>query len=443
MSGDQKIFISYRRDDDHVTGWLASDLRKEFDIFYDRAVEGGSVFPEATLAALRSASVVVTVIGRGWISPGNLQRLHVAGDWARRELELVLGRTHVRLIPVLVDEVKMPDEGALPEKLRSLCERQAMPLRVDSWESDVRRLVRLIKGAAPPSSPPIDGRSPPGTGAEPGGAGAKVTAKRSWRSMFIVALLALIAGSGLPEALNWVRTHISTPSSTALKPVSAAALGVVGYQNKMPCELPLRARPGAIVTLHNTFIRNVFDCKWPFETALKQGTQLRILLIHPQAVTMSMRAAEFDGGFPQSQYQDFIINCLLVFQDIRDDLKDKLKVDVDDAFQVRMYSDLPNMPIDVVHYSNDPLDHRDDLIYHGFFLPYKSGSDDLPAVEFKRPAGGGDSTLFEQLHRYVDEKWANSTPVDLTKQRKRADWSEALGMMNMPYLLNPDPRATP
>jgi hypothetical protein len=68
-------------------------------------------------------------------------------------------------------------------------------------------------------------------------------------------------------------------------------------------------------------------------------------------------------------------------QEIKRELKDM--PGIDDALQVKIYDDLPNMPIYAVHDDKHP---QADAVFHGFFLTYGSGSTDLPAAELRRPA---------------------------------------------------------
>jgi hypothetical protein len=145
MSGEHDVFISYRREDGHIAGRLHDSLLHHFVIYLDLKLPGGREFTPETLSALRSVPVVVVVIGPRWISAGNIERLRSADDWIRRELEEALTRRDVLLIPVLVDEIDMPDTQGLPESLRPLCDRQAVRLRLDSWPRDVQALVSDIE----------------------------------------------------------------------------------------------------------------------------------------------------------------------------------------------------------------------------------------------------------------------------------------------------------
>jgi hypothetical protein len=92
------IFISYRRDDTvSATGRLADTLAGRFgpdEIFRDiKTIDAGSDFPAALRDALRTAQVVLVVIGRFWATVRGgavAPRLHEPGDYVRLEIEAAL-----------------------------------------------------------------------------------------------------------------------------------------------------------------------------------------------------------------------------------------------------------------------------------------------------------------------------------------------------------------
>ncbi len=111
---DRTLFISYRVAD---TGATASRLFKELADAYGRAcvfidherLEGGAPWPERLEAAARQASVMLVLIGEGWLraqDPDNyMRRLDQPGDWVRKEIEVTLG-TKALVVPLLVEGAK-------------------------------------------------------------------------------------------------------------------------------------------------------------------------------------------------------------------------------------------------------------------------------------------------------------------------------------------------
>jgi hypothetical protein len=143
------IFISYRRDDTiSATGRLADALASRFgseEIFRDvQAIEAGADFRAALRDALRSAQVVLVVIGRFW-NPS---------EYVRMEIEEAIAQD-IPLLPVLVEGARMPAAGDLPEPIRALAYRQAHEISETRWSYDTDRLVDLIArqtGASPQQS---------------------------------------------------------------------------------------------------------------------------------------------------------------------------------------------------------------------------------------------------------------------------------------------------
>ena len=80
-------------------------------------------------------------------------------DFVRLELQAALGRPGLTVIPVLVDDAKLPGPEALPGPLSALAQRQAIRLRHDRWRSDIRDLLEQAPGlCAPPRARGLRGR---------------------------------------------------------------------------------------------------------------------------------------------------------------------------------------------------------------------------------------------------------------------------------------------
>jgi hypothetical protein len=75
------------------------------------------------------------------------RRIDDPQDWVRLEIETALSR-EVRVIPVLVDEAKMPSACELPPSLQSLAGKQAVVLNPVSL--DIRSLVSVLENAITP-----------------------------------------------------------------------------------------------------------------------------------------------------------------------------------------------------------------------------------------------------------------------------------------------------
>ncbi len=141
------IFISYRRDD---AGSDARALRDaighafgEGAAFFDTGTPLGSPWPAEIQKALGLARTVLAVIGPLWITASDKwgrRRIDDEGDWVRRELDSAL-KQQKRVIPVLVGGAELPPAEALPPPLGELSNRQAIMLRRDFWDHDLRLLI--------------------------------------------------------------------------------------------------------------------------------------------------------------------------------------------------------------------------------------------------------------------------------------------------------------
>ena len=80
--------------------------------------------------AVAECAMVLAVIGKHWLTAANdagERRLDDPADWVRLEIEAALQRS-IPVIPVLVNEGRMPPGAELPGLLRSLVYRNATEL---------------------------------------------------------------------------------------------------------------------------------------------------------------------------------------------------------------------------------------------------------------------------------------------------------------------------
>src|SRR5690242_17880558 len=146
-----RIFISYRREDTAFpAGWLFDRLVEHFgrgQVFKDvDSIQLGDKFAERISDAVASTDVLLALIGDEWLTiadKGGRRRLDDPEDFVRLEIESALTR-NVRVIPVLIDGVKMPPAEKLPPTLAPLTGRQALELSPSRFESDIMRLLKLL-----------------------------------------------------------------------------------------------------------------------------------------------------------------------------------------------------------------------------------------------------------------------------------------------------------
>lgn len=147
------IFVSYRRKDaPSVVGRLIDRLELHFGkkhIFRDMdSINYGQDFGTAINQALERCEVMLVVIGEEWVNVKNdsgARRIDNPDDWVRIEVSKALHK-RIPVIPLLVENARMPSEEQLPDELRALAQRNAATIRVDpDFNNDVEKLVNAIK----------------------------------------------------------------------------------------------------------------------------------------------------------------------------------------------------------------------------------------------------------------------------------------------------------
>ena len=146
------IFISYRRDDSEgEAGRLSDDLAEIFhqgSVFMDvDAIQPGRDFRKAIDESIHKCSVLLAIVGQGWLESKNAsghRRLEDVSDFERLEIASALQRD-IPVVPVLVRGARMPRAEQLPEDLRELAYRNAVELSHARWKSDVQVLVRALR----------------------------------------------------------------------------------------------------------------------------------------------------------------------------------------------------------------------------------------------------------------------------------------------------------
>jgi len=148
-----KVFISYRRADSAgYAGRVMDRLDREFGrdlVFMDvDAIPLGTNFSKVLHEEVAKCSVLLAVIGPNWLDVrdehGN-RRLDDPNDFVRIEIAAALQRS-IPVIPILLDGARIPKATELPEDLKELALRNGMEIRHASFQDDMNRLVRGLKG---------------------------------------------------------------------------------------------------------------------------------------------------------------------------------------------------------------------------------------------------------------------------------------------------------
>ncbi|MEM1150979.1 MAG: toll/interleukin-1 receptor domain-containing protein [Pseudomonadota bacterium] len=156
------LFISYRRSDSaDFSGRVADFFEYRYPdvrVFFDMvAIEPGEDFVKAIERRIASSEVVLAMIGETWLSAADSagkRRLDDPGDFVRLELASALS-TGTRIIPVLLENARMPGEDELPEPLKGLARCNAQFIRGQAFKRDAEHLGEFIREFLQNSAKPM------------------------------------------------------------------------------------------------------------------------------------------------------------------------------------------------------------------------------------------------------------------------------------------------
>lgn len=127
-----RIFISYRRSDTQTTAdRICDEFKKRFgeeNVFQDvGSIPFGIDFKAFIRREIEKGDVVIALIGKDW---GKIVKELESSpdDFVRLEIELAL-QFNKLLIPVTINDTKMPEASELPISIRSICNRNAAKVR--------------------------------------------------------------------------------------------------------------------------------------------------------------------------------------------------------------------------------------------------------------------------------------------------------------------------
>ncbi len=143
------VFISYRRSDAlhpayRIYDYL-SDRLPDGSLFIDMdTIEIGTDFVSVIEDAVAKCRVLLAVIGPTWLPGEGPSRLDNPNDYVRLEIEAALDRG-IPVIPLLIDEAKMPSASDLPPSLAPMTRRQAFVVRAVTFRSDCIKLAESLE----------------------------------------------------------------------------------------------------------------------------------------------------------------------------------------------------------------------------------------------------------------------------------------------------------
>jgi hypothetical protein len=223
--------ISYRREDSAAyAGRLADRLRDRFgrdNVFVDiDTIRPGEDFVEAIDKSLSSCTVLVALIGRGWLDAEDAagrRRLDESDDFVRTEIAKAFER-HVRVIPALVGDAVMPEAKDLPQDLQALTRRQAIEISDSRFHQDVDRLIEALSDTPSGGTNQVTSKRVASSEAT-----VKIAPPWSWVLGTIVVVLIAVAGywrltteTGTSETGAGSRAQRANATSTDSREASVA-----------------------------------------------------------------------------------------------------------------------------------------------------------------------------------------------------------------------------
>ncbi|HEX5406379.1 MAG TPA: toll/interleukin-1 receptor domain-containing protein [Pseudonocardiaceae bacterium] len=149
------IFINYRTTDELGAAVLIKrELSRRFgddNVFIAiDTIPPGNDFERELLRRVRSADVLLVVVGTRWLTalgPGG-RAIDQDDDWVRREIAEAL-RCGVQVVPILVDGAARLTNAELPVDIAQLARLQYLRFRHEDCESDLTRIADQLTTHVP------------------------------------------------------------------------------------------------------------------------------------------------------------------------------------------------------------------------------------------------------------------------------------------------------
>lgn len=150
-----RIFVNYRCGDvESAAALIDAELARVFgreQVFRaGRSIGPGEIFDKEIFAAIRSADVLLALIGPNWLTVtdgrGN-RKLDNPRDFVRREISEAI-RHGVRVVPVLLGAARIT-EDQLPSDIAALASYQDISIRAREIHHDLPRLLDSIRKVVP------------------------------------------------------------------------------------------------------------------------------------------------------------------------------------------------------------------------------------------------------------------------------------------------------
>jgi hypothetical protein len=119
------------------------------NLFFDvSTIGGGEDFVRRIESEIERSDVALVFIGDKWLEPATTSgkaRISDPDDYVRAELRAALARS-MFVLPILVAGARMPKPAQLPDDVRAVTGKNALPLRHESFDSDTESIVGAVLG---------------------------------------------------------------------------------------------------------------------------------------------------------------------------------------------------------------------------------------------------------------------------------------------------------
>ncbi|MFD6969151.1 TIR domain-containing protein [Streptomyces sp. NPDC059949] len=150
------VFINYRNSDEPYAAALIDETLKgrfgSHNVFRaSRSNTPGNDFRTQILGRLRECTVLIAVIGNGWLDTRDAegrQRLFQSEDWVRGEIALAFAEG-LHVVPVYVTGAAAPQAHELPVEMEQLAHQHGVRLHHRSVGTDLERLAAAVERWVP------------------------------------------------------------------------------------------------------------------------------------------------------------------------------------------------------------------------------------------------------------------------------------------------------
>jgi len=226
-----KIVVSYRRSDSAMAGRIFDRLEQRFgktSLFIDiDNIPYGVDFRQQIEEALKSSDLLVAIVGATWrgARDGGAARIMSEDDPVRVEIETAFARK-IKVLPVLLDNAKMPEPQDLPDSIKNFAYLNAVEVESGrDFKFHADRLIGAVENSL--GLAPTHGLRPgrgPSSRLIAGGllAVLLVTALWLWlgRDRPSSGTATQLANPGFCDALNRVIAEARTQFTSILGPLS-------------------------------------------------------------------------------------------------------------------------------------------------------------------------------------------------------------------------------